>query len=94
MVRKCPKCGGTVWRLGNKEKPFYCNWCKEKFTEDEVLVKSIQSQKPRTNGDRLRALTDEELAKMINGFESFALNCGGAWPVENWLEWLKQETVE
>lgn len=47
MVRKCPKCGGTVWHLGNKEKPFYCNWCKEKFTEDEVLVKSIQSQKPR-----------------------------------------------
>ena len=57
----------------------------------ETGTLTFQSQKPRTNGDRLRALTDEELAKMINGFESFALNCGGAWPVENWLEWLKQE---
>lgn len=46
---------------------------------------------PQTNSDRIRAMTDEELAKMINGFESFALACGGAWPTENWLKWLKQE---
>lgn len=44
MVRKCPKCGGTIWRLGKKEKPFYCNWCKEKFTKDEVLVESITNE--------------------------------------------------
>lgn len=44
-----------------------------------------------TNADRLRALSDEELAKMISGFESFALACGGAWPPESWLKWLKRE---
>lgn len=44
-----------------------------------------------TNADRLRALSDEELAKMISGFESFALACGGAWPPESWLKWLRQE---
>ena len=57
-------------------------------------VLTLHPQKPRTNADRIRAMTDEELAKMINGFESFALGCGGAWSTENWLEWLKQETVE
>lgn len=48
---------------------------------------------PQTNADRIRAMTDEELAKMINGFESFALTCGGAWPTENWLEWLRREAT-
>ena len=47
----------------------------------------------RTNADRIRAMSDEELAKMINGFESFALDCGGAWSTENWLEWLRQEAT-
>lgn len=46
-----------------------------------------------TNADRIRAMSDEELAKMINGFESFALTCGGAWPTENWLEWLREEAT-
>lgn len=47
--------------------------------------------KPQTNADRIRAMTDEELAKMISGFESFALTCGGAWPPDKWLDWLRQE---
>ena len=44
-----------------------------------------------TNADRIRAMTDEELAKKISGIESFALTCGGGWPPEKWLDWLKQE---
>lgn len=30
-----------------------------------------------TNADRIRAMSDEELAKKISGIESFALTCGG-----------------
>ena len=48
-------------------------------------------QKPRTKADRIRAMTDEELANKISGLESFALTCGGGWPPEKWLDWLKQE---
>lgn len=44
-----------------------------------------------TNADRIRAMTDEELANKISGIESFALTCGGGWPPEKWLEWLRQE---
>ena len=46
---------------------------------------------PITNADRIRAMTDEELAKKISDIESFALTCGGGWPPEKWLDWLKQE---
>ncbi len=45
----------------------------------------------RTNADRIRAMTDEELANKMSGLESFALTCGGGWPPEKWLDWLKQE---
>lgn len=44
-----------------------------------------------TNADRIRAMSDEELAKKISGVESFALTCDGGWPPEKWLDWLKQE---
>lgn len=43
----------------------------------------------RTNADRIRAMSDEELAKKMSGLESFALTCGGGWPPEKWLNWLK-----
>lgn len=45
-------------------------------------------------GDLIRSMTDEELAKKMSGLESFALTCGGGWPPEKWLEWLKQEVQE
>lgn len=44
-----------------------------------------------TNADRIRSMSDEELAKKISGIESFALTCGGGWPPEKWLDWLRQE---
>ena len=48
----------------------------------------------KTNADKIRAMTDEELSKKISGIESFALTCGGGWPPEKWLDWLKQEAKE
>jgi hypothetical protein len=39
-------------------------------------------------------MTDEELAKKISGIESFALTCGGGWPPEKWLAWLRREVQE
>lgn len=50
-----------------------------------------QATPPKTNADRIRSMTDEELAKKISGIESFALTCGGGWPPEKWLDWLRQE---
>lgn len=52
---------------------------------------TIPEVKPMTNADRLRSMTDEELAKKISGIEQFALTTDGAWLPEQWLDWLKQE---
>ena len=60
--------------------------------EDDFCLNYVR--KPQTNADRIRAMTDEELAEKISGLESFALTCGGAWPPEKWLEWLRQEFNE
>ena len=46
---------------------------------------------PRTKADIIRSMTDEELAVKMSGLESFALTCGGGWPPEKWLDWLRQE---
>lgn len=47
--------------------------------------------KPQTNADRIRAMTDEELAKKISKLESFVLTYGGEWSADKWLDWLRQE---
>lgn len=52
-------------------------------------IESNADFKPQTNADRIRAMTNDELAKKMSGLESFALTCGGGWPPEKWLDWLK-----
>lgn len=49
--------------------------------------------KPKTNADRIRAMTDEELALFIHNVEAQAADTGRADTVESWLDWLKQEAV-
>ena len=50
-----------------------------------------------TNADRIRAMTDEELAKFLDGVRidwynsHYPLTETGA---NGWLEWLKQEATE
>lgn len=52
--------------------------------------KMIGREKPSSNGDRIRAMTDEELAVWIvhktegNGFDGYEEH------VKAWLDWLKQ----
>lgn len=71
------------------------DWCVE--NEDCGLFKP----KPQTNADRIRAMTDEELAKMLPSKSMW--NCPpdiktrGGCPgqcVPCWLDWLKQEVKE
>jgi len=50
-------------------------------------------RKPQTNADRVRSMTDEELANKMSALESFALTCGGGWPPEKWLDWLRQKSL-
>lgn len=74
-----------------------CDRCKEyarcALNYDGDNCRRSRTVEP-TNADRIRAMTDEELAKKISGIESFALTCGGGWPPEKWLDWLRQEAKE
>ena len=56
-----------------------------------ILSEALAKQKRITNADRIRSMTDEELAVKMSGLELFALTCGGGWPPEKWLDWLRQE---
>ena len=73
-----------------------CNNCMNfPCTEDmSTLLKSCPAYspkpKPQTNADRIRAMTDEELAHLLHSAEEH-LFTGNLWNYEKWTEWLKQE---
>lgn len=60
---------------------------------------SRKNYKPQTNADRIRAMSDEELAKLL---DNVRVSCGGVMGGRNcmadcrecWLDWLKQEAKE
>ena len=52
---------------------------------------SAKSKTPRTNADKLRAMSDEELAEFICD-QIIDRNIGI--PPEAWLDWMRQETSE
>lgn len=86
---------GGFWAVGT-DKVFYHIEMPDKVGErmwKGAKRYDIQTGKVMgyTNADRIRSLSDEELAKKMSGLESFALTCGGGWPPEKWLYWLKEE---
>jgi hypothetical protein len=74
-----------------------CINCNSYFNFDELYKRRIgEILKPKsiTNADRIRAMTDEELAEWIAGG---VLNLEGGsleMATEAWLDWLKQEAAE
>ena len=44
----------------------------------------------KTNADRIRIMTNEELAHLLHSAEEH-LFTGNLWNYEKWTEWLKQE---
>lgn len=56
-------------------------------------VQQIETQwkpKQKTNADRIRAMTDEELAVFLSQTEEH-LFTGNLWSIKTWNEWLKTE---
>lgn len=78
----------------HKEIPGYCYPCCrcDARSEYAAVEKAVEI---RTNGDRIRAMSDEELAKHFSGMIC-DINEGVEYH-ENpnrWLEWLKQPAEE
>ena len=90
---KCRKCRNLVKRRDDDGTLYdFCGMVID--SPDTDRERNCKYYVTATNADRIRAMTDEELAKKISGIESFALTCGGGWPPEKWLDWLKQEVKE
>ena len=54
---------------------------------------STDTEKPQTNADRIRSMTDEELAEWFNTVTKDVL-CGSTWNKKGWLKWLREESEE
>ena len=52
-------------------------------------MKQQQQRKPMTWGDKIRAMTDEELAKWAS-----AITCDEFGDEKDWLYWLKKEATD
>ncbi len=78
---------GCIYRTKDGECDLYAEGGKYQAFCD---MENCKDRKP-SNADRIRAMSDEELAKLISGIEQFALAVDGAWSPEQWLNWLKEE---
>lgn len=70
-------------------------WVRYKEVENLAGVMAYEyTHRPiNTNSDRIRAMSDEELAEYLNNVETI----GGhlpAWGRSAWLDWLKSEAKE
>ncbi len=48
---------------------------------------------PKTNADRIRAMSDEELARFMAHYDSVT-EMGEQLAYERWLDWLREEATE
>lgn len=55
---------------------------------------TYHTPKPQTNADRIRNMTDEELADWFSSIAEEAVRSGGEIKSSCWLDWLKQEVSE
>ena len=91
MIHLCDK------PCGNKTANGYCatTACINPQYSNIGTVQYGQSVQKRitTNADRIRSMTDEELAHLLHSAEEH-LFTGNLWNYDKWTEWLKQEVSE
>lgn len=99
--RFCHTCRFYKPNVGMRGEP-YCDRLK-KWVGTTVCCSEWQPKKPQTNADRIRAMSDEELAGFLTEIRN-ALTCVlGADDrcsrpddpcVDCWIDWLKQEVSD
>lgn len=85
---KCKNCK-NFFRSSKGVKPFY--WC-EKIVDSphSEMERECSYYKPKTNADRIRSMTDEELARFLINFEN---TFGEEYEGEvSCVDWLKSES--
>lgn len=73
-------------------------WCREKIdSPDPDLERDCRDFRERTNADRIRAMTDEELGRFLAEVENRRSAAGGGaiWKgAAHAIEWLRQPVKE
>ena len=73
---------------------FTPEWCGFKMDSlDPDLMRDCEYYKVKTNADRIREMTDEELARFMSKVETNG-RVFGLKGIASWLKWLKQEADE
>ena len=74
-----------------------CEMCDEwldcPWKTDPEIICGEYRPKPMTNADRIRSMTDEELAEWLWGEQANA-DAGGTHGYRGWLDWLKSPAEE
>lgn len=99
-LRKCPVCDG---KLRSEALGWICYDCQGFIDMQGVFHEHKEKpfMPPQTNADRIRAMSDEELAELFHGFcdngercvycPLYEKSCAGVHSdVPKWLEWLQQ----
>ena len=92
MGKRCGNCANGTWLKGKDALPEVCLECKYVHAEPSKWKEKVQ-----TNADRIRAMSDEELAEFLGGYQ-FADMCDEGCDNCTYhgdcdkriLEWLKQ----
>lgn len=93
MKRNCSNCG---WLEVNPSGAMFCGYSEERTWKDECCMAWKDKDEPRTNGDRIRSMTDEELAeffvkKMDYICKKKSRYCDGLHCVSCTIDWLREE---
>ncbi len=93
MDRACKNCRFCIYAhsMRGKEEPYcgrFSKWIGDTLLCSEWEMASVP--KPQTNADRIRAMSDEELAEWVWGAET-AGRAYGPRGKKAWIDWLKEE---
>lgn len=84
---KCKNCN-NLYNLSDKNDVIVGKWCPKINDSPHLdMERNCEHYKAMTNSDRIRSMTDEELAE-ISAQYNISLDKDG------WLEWLRAESEE
>lgn len=94
-MAKCKNCRNFDMAI-TSDNEYICNWCEKiKDNPHEEIERECEYYEAMTNADRIRSMTDEELAEWIEGFYAcIVLGANIHFDAEiegSTLEWLKSE---
>lgn len=89
-MAKCKKCQ-NIYNLSNKDDVIVGKWCpKINDSPDIERERECKHFKSMSNADKIRAMTDEELADFFSERDKIP-NRYKCKEIEDWIKWLQSE---